>query len=481
MPSLFRTTTTDHLLSLLRGGQPLSLRQQVLLTALLSVPSMLAQLSHVVMEYIDASMVGSLGADASASVGIVATSAWMIWGLCNAAAAGFSVQVAHLVGAQNFHAARAVVRQALVATLVFSLLVMSVALALSGGLPRWLGGGDDICGGASDYFQIVALTLPFSQVVMLCSGVLRSSGNVVVPSLSNVALCALDVLFNFLFIFPSREVSALGVELCVPGLGLGVRGAALGTMVSEAVVAAFLLWYVARRSPVLRLSHERGSFLPRRACLARAAHISLPMGIQHLVMTGAQVVGTTIVAPLGTVSIAANSFGVTAESICYMPGYGIADAAQTLVGQSLGAGRRHLMRGFARVAVVMGMAVMGIMGVVLYFGAPFMMELLTPVDAIRTLGVEALRIEAWAEPMFAASIVCYGVFVGAGDTLKPCVMNLVSMWLVRLTLARALAPHMGLAGVWTAMCVELCFRGLIFLARLRWGAWERTYKPGNVK
>lgn len=481
MPSLFRTSTTDHLLSLLRGGQALTLRQQILLTALLSVPSMLAQLSHVVMEYIDASMVGSLGAEASASVGIVASSAWMIWGLCNAAAAGFSVQVSHLVGAQNYHAARAVVRQALVATLAFSLIVMSVAIALSGDLPRWLGGSDDICGGASDYFMIVALTLPFSQIVMLCSGVLRSSGNVVVPSLSNVALCALDVMFNFLFIFPSREAHVLGGSLLIPGLGLGVRGAALGTMVSEVVIAAFLLWYVARRSPVLRLCHERGSFAPRRECLDRAVRISLPMGVQHLVMTGAQVVGTTIVAPLGKMSIAANSFGVTAESICYMPGYGIADAAQTLVGQSLGAGRRHLMRGFARVAVVMGMVVMGLMGVVLYAGAPFMMSLLTPVEEIRALGVEALRIEAWAEPMFAASIVCYGVFVGAGDTLKPCAMNLVSMWLVRLTLAWALAPHMGLAGVWTAMCVELCFRGLIFLARLRWGAWERAYSPGHVK
>lgn len=481
MPSLFRTTTTDHLLSLLRGGRELTLRQQVLLTALLSVPAMLAQLSHVVMEYIDASMVGSLGAEASASVGIVASSTWMIWGLCNAAAAGFSVQVAHLVGAQNFRAARAVVRQALVATLLFSLVVMAVAQAVSGGLPRWLGGGDDICDGATAYFRIVGLTLPVSQVVMLCSGVLRSSGNVVVPSLSNVALCALDVFFNFLFIFPSRTVAVLGVELGVPGLGLGVRGAALGTMAAEATVAAFLLWYVCRRSPVLRLCQEKGYFVPRRDCLSRAVRISLPMGVQHLVMTSAQVVSTSIVAPLGKMSIAANSFGVTAESICYMPGYGVADAAQTLVGQSLGAGRRGLMRNFARVAVVMGMAIMGLMGVVLYFGAPAMMGLLTPVEEIRALGVEALRIEAWAEPMFAAAIVCYGVFVGAGDTLKPCVMNLVSMWAVRLTLAWALAPSMGLAGVWTAMCVELCFRGAIFLLRLRFGAWDRAYKPGNLK
>lgn len=474
MPSLFRTTTTDHLLTLLREGRPISVGQQIALTGLLALPSMLAQLSHVVMEYIDASMVGSLGADASASVGLVATSTWMIWGLCSAASAGFAVQVAHLVGASDNAGARSVLRQALVATFFFSLAVMSVALSVSGGLPGWLGGADEICADATAYFRIVSLTLPLSQVVMLCSSSLRSSGNVVVPSLTNVALCLLDVVFNFFFIFPTRHVSVMGVGFECPGFGLGVRGAALGTMAAEVSTAAFLLWFVSRRSSTLRLDSERGSFRPRRACLGRAVRISLPMCVQHLVMTGAQVVGTSIVAPLGKMSIAANSFAITAESICYMPGYGIADAAQTLVGQSLGAGRVGLMRNFARVAVVLGMVVMGLMGVLMYAGAPVMMALLTPVGEIRALGVEALRIEAFAEPMFAASIVCYGVFVGAGDTLKPAMMNLFSMWAVRLTLAWTLAPQMGLAGVWTAMCVELCFRGVIFLVRLRWGGWDRA-------
>lgn len=479
MPSLFHTSTTERLLSQLREGRPITLRQQIALVGLLSLPSMLAQLSHVVMEYIDASMVGSLGADASASVGLMATSTWMIWGLCSAASAGFCVQVAHLVGARDNVAARGVVRQALVATCVFSLVIMSIALSLSGGLPHWLHASDEICADATAYFRIVACCLPFSQAVMLCSGSLRSSGNVVVPSLSNVALCVLDVVFNFLLIFPTRSVSLVGLDVTVPGAGLGVRGAAFGTMAAEVSVGAFLLWYIFCRSKALRLRSENGSFVPRRACLGRAFRISFPMAIQHLVMTSAQVVSTRIVAPLGKMSIAANSFGITAESICYMPGYGIADAAQTLVGQSLGAGRRNLMRGFARVAVVTGMLVMGLMGVVMYVGAPVMMALLSPVTEIRELGIEALRIEAWAEPMFAASIVCYGVFVGAGDTLKPCVMNLVSMWLVRLTLAYVLAPTYGLAGVWTAMCVELCFRGLIFLVRLKWGGWERSYKPAK--
>ena len=198
------------------------------------------------------------------------------------------------------------------------------------------------------------------------------------------------------------------------------------------------------------------------------------MGCEHIILCGAQILTTVIVAPLGTFAIAANSFAITAESLCYMPGYGIADAATTLVGQSLGAGRRELTLRFARITVTLGMAVMGMMGAVMYVAAPLMMGLMTPVVEVQALGVMALRTEAFAEPMFAASIVAYGVFVGAGDTLIPSVMNLFSIWAVRLTLAAVLAPSMGLQGVWVAMCIELCFRGAIFLFRLKRGKWIKV-------
>lgn len=123
------------------------------------------------------------------------------------------------------------------------------------------------------------------------------------------------------------------------------------------------------------------------------------------------------------------------------------------------------------------MVVMGVMGVLMYIFAPEIIGLMSPVTEIRDLGVMALRVEAFAEPMFAASIVAYGVFVGAADTLVPCVMNLFSIWAVRLTLAALLAPTMGLKGVWVAMCIELCFRGLIFLIYLKWERWMRKVKP----
>ena len=200
------------------------------------------------------------------------------------------------------------------------------------------------------------------------------------------------------------------------------------------------------------------------------------MGLQHMLMGGAYMVSTMIVAPLGTIAIAAHSLAITVESLCYMPGYGIAEAATTLVGQAVGAGQRLLTRSFAYMSVGLGIAVMTLMGLLMWVFAPELMGIMSPVEEIISLGAEVLRIEAWAEPMFAAAIVANGVFVGAADTIIPAIMSLTSMWAVRLTMAAWLAPRYGLRSVWTAMAVELTFRGSIFLIRLARSSWHRGKK-----
>ncbi len=469
-----RAEKTNRLLALIRDGKPMTLGQQLRLTVQLSIPAVIAQLSSIIMQYIDAAMVGSLGAEASASIGLVSTTTWLFWGLCVAAATGFSVQVAHKIGAGDMQGARAVLRQSLIATLGFSLLLAMLGVAISDALPGWLGGDVSIRQNASLYFLIFSLFLPALQMNFLAGGMLRCSGNMHVPSMLGVTMCILDVVFNFFLIFPSREWSLASYSFTMPGAGLGVVGAALGTVAAETVVAGILLWYLWNRSDELKLGGERGGFQPKTKTLKRALRISLPMGLEHFVICGAQIMTTVIVAPLGVFAIAANSFAITAESLCYMPGYGIADAATTLVGQSLGAKRRRLTRSFARITIFMGMAIMGVMGVAMYIFAPQIIGLMTPVEEIRELGIMVLRIEAFAEPMFAASIVGYGVFVGAADTLVPCLMNFFSIWIVRLSLAALLAPTLGLKGVWIAMCVELCFRGVIFLIRLKRERWMKN-------
>ena len=459
----------DGLLQLIRDGRPMTLRQQLMLTAQLSVPAILAQLTSIVMQYIDASMVGSLGADDAASIGLVSTSLWLLGGVCSAVTTGFAVQVAHQLGAGKSCDARDVLRQSLVACLVFAVALSALGISVSAYVPVWLGGHPAITGKASSYFLIFTMAIPLLVFDFLGSGMLRCSGNMRVPSIINVLMCVLDVVFNFFFIFPSHSYSCV-----LPGAGLGVTGAALGTVLAEGVGCLLLMYYLLFRSKEMRLTLDKGSFVPTGQCLKKAYHIGMPMGLQHVLMCSAQVAITAIVAPLGSIAIAANSFGITAESLCYMPGYGIADAATTLVGQSVGAGRRDLTRQFAHITVTLGMIIMGVMGVLLYVCAPVMMGIMTPVQEVVDLGARALRIEAFAEPLFAAAIVTYGVFVGAGDTMTPCWMNLFSMWAVRLTLALILVGSMGLLGVWTAMCIELCFRGTIFLIRLFSGRWLKT-------
>lgn len=461
-------------LSPIQNGERISLRQQISLTAQLAVPAILAQLSSIVMQYIDASMVGRLGADGAASVGLMSSSLWLFWGICSAVTTGFSVQIAHRLGAKEPAEARQVVRQGITSVVAVGFIMALIGLAISGVLPEWLGGNASINTDASLYFAVFVAALPMLSLNYLAGGILRAAGNMKVPSLLNVAMCLLDVLLNWFLIFPTRELSVFGHEVTMPGAGLGVLGAALGTAGAETVIACIMMWYMLTRQKDVRLRDaERGSFRPTRPILRRAFKISVPMTLEHAIFCGAQIMITVIVAPLGVVAIAANAFAVTAESLCYMPGFGIGDAATTLIGQSYGAGRRDLVVRFCHLTVALGIAVMSVMGVILYICAPAMMSIMTDVEDISRLGIEVLRIEAWAEPLYAASIVAYGAFIGVGDTLIPAIMNFGSIWAVRIPLAAIMAPAMGLRGVWIAMAVELSFRGAIFM----WRMWSRKWLP----
>ncbi len=455
----------DILLGKLRDGQAMTGREQLKLVFCLSLPAILAQLSVIVMDYIDTSMVGHLGAGPSASIGLVASTTWIFGGFCMATSSGFSVQVAHLVGAKRFDRARQVLREALTSVIIFSVLLGLVGVAISGALPHWLGGNEDICADASAYFLIYTAFLPVLQIGFTCSAMLQASGNMKVPAILNVLMCVLDVLFNYIFIY---------------GLDMGVKGAALGTGLAELVAALLAFSFLAFRSEELKLAGERGSFIPSKESLRTALGISSPMWLQNVIMRGAHICSILIVAPLGTVAIAANAFAIIAEGVCYMPGYGMEESATTLVGQSLGARRKDMARRFALISTGMGALLVTSLAVLMFILAPWMMGLLSSDADVVALGTRCLRLEAFAETFYAISMVAYGSFVGAGDTFVPSIMNFGSMWVVRIGLALILVPHFGLMGYWIAMCVELNVRGIIFLARLLRGRWLNKDLKLNV-
>ena len=434
----------------------------------MSIPAILAQLTSIAMQYIDAGMVGSLGAEATASIGLVSSSTWLIGGSCIGISAGFYVQVAQLIGAGRDREAEDVLRQGLKAGILLGIVICAACMAVSGRVPRWLGGGEEILADSIAYFRIYCVGIPFILIRQMSGGMMQSTGDMKTPSALSALVCLINVVLNMLLIFPARTVHGIWV----PGAGLHVVGAALATTLSETVICLTTLYLLAVRNKRISL-RNKGSWKWKRQNIVNAAKIGIPLSFDQIFMCSAYIAGTKIVAALGTIAVAANSLAITAESLCYMPGYGIGAAAAAIIGQTIGAGRQDLTKSFSRVSVCLGMIMMGLTGGIMYLCAPFVFSMLTSSAEVAALGTEVLRIELIAEPLYGASICCAGVFRGAGDTLRPSVMNLVSMWCVRITLALFLVPRMGLHGYWTAMAVELCFRGLIFLIRLYRGKWMK--------
>ena len=426
----------------------------------LSLPAILTQITTILMQYIDSAMVGALGANASAAIGLVASSTWLMNGVTYGVSAGFSVQVAHHIGAKQDAKARNVVRHGLLSALVISGLMCLLGALASGALPGWLGGEADIQKDAAAYFLVFALAFPFSQLNNLCSSYLQCCGDMVTPSILNAVMCLLDVVFNAIFI-PRY----------------GVLGAGIGTGLACAVISLAMLWRCCVSNERLSLlRREKGTF--QGEILKKAFQIGAPVAVQEVAMTGAMVVSTTIIAPLGSIAIAAHSFAITAESICYMPGYGIGNAAATVVGRSIGAGDMKLAKRYGNICTAMGAILMSATGLVMALLCPFVFMMLTPDLQVRELATQVLRIGLLSEPLFAVSIVAAGALRGTGDTFVPSLMNLGSIWVVRIGLALVLVKRLGLPGMWISMVIELYVRGLLMLYRQK---TSRYYQENIIK
>ena len=433
-----------------------TLAPQLRLVWQLSLPAILTQITTIAMQYIDSAMVGALGADASAAIGLVASSTWLFGGVTAAVSAGFSVQVAHRIGAGEDTEARTVVRHGLAAAMTLAALLALLGLGICRQLPCWLGGGAEICADASAYFLTFSLMLPFSQLNSLTAGFLQCAGDMVTPSVLNAVMCGLDVVCN---------------ALLIPHFG--VLGAGMGTALACALVSLAMGWCCCVRNAQLRLRRgETHAFRPE--ILKKAFRIGAPVAVQEIAMNGAMVASTMILAPLGAAAIAANSFAVTAESLCYMPGYGVGSAATTLVGRSVGAGDAAQARRYGNICTALGGALMGCTGLLMMIFCPFVFRLLTPVAEVRTLAAQALRIGLPAEPLFGVSIAAAGALRGAGDTLVPSLLNLGSIWIVRLGLSLLLVGKLGLRGMWIAMAIELCVRGTLMLWRQKTSKFYET-------
>ena len=445
----------------------------------LAWPTVLEQLLIMIVQYVDTAMVGSLGKNATAAIALSSSFTWLMGGIFSGISLGFGVPVGRYIGAGKPDQAKAVVRQSVLAILIFGALATLIMQFLSPHLPVWLGAEDAIRADASAYISIISAVYLFSLSINVCSNILRCAGDTRTPLVFNIATNVINVVLNTLLIFPTRTVAVLGLRFTMWGAGWGVSGAAVATAIATAFSGVMLLTALFRPTfPVsIRLKDK---FRFDKAIFKDMVRLGSPVTFERVTISLGQVALTAMVTALGTSELAAHSLATTAESITYMPAFGFSAAATTLVAQSLGAERPALAKRFSRYCTLGAVAFMTAMGAVLFFGGEFLVSLFTPDLDVAALGGAVLRIEALAQPFFALSMVICGIMRGARQTKITFVIAAVGMWVVRIPLAFLLlrTTDLGLTCAWIAMASDLFTRGMIALFYYRKGTWLKSTGTG---
>lgn len=441
---------------------------------MLAWPAIIEQVLFTMVNYIDTAMVGSLGPDATAAVGINSSPTWIIFAVMSVVAIGYSILIAQKIGAKEIENAKELIRQTFFPIIAFSIFFLFVGWFLAPHIPLWMGIEQRIAPMASGYLTIMIFAIPFQFCSFVFSSILRSAGDTVSPMILNICTNVMNVILNSLFIFKAGEINLFGISL--PGLGWGVKGAATASAISIVTTGTVLTLLMFLKNYDLKIS-LKDKFQFDYSTFKSAMKIGIPAGFERMTVTLGQVAQTRIVASLGTASLAAHTLANTAESMCYLPAVGFQHAATTLVSQSMGAEKHKDAYQYGIKATKMGIYSMLVLGTLLFVFSKNLISLFTPSAEVIMLGATILKIVAFAQPMSATSSILSGALRGVGETKYPFVVSVIGMWGIRIPLSiiSVYIFGFGINALWVAMTLDLITRGVLTLLRFRQRNWyQRT-------
>lgn len=404
----------------------------------LSVPTIIEQIMSTLLQYVDTSMVGQLGEKATAAVSITTNITWLVNSVPGAIGTAVLILISRALGAGDREEIRRLSQQALFLAVICGLTLGLVSIALSPFIPRWMGAEQEIWQEASRYFTIISIPLIFRSVSNIMAAALRAVQDTRTPMRIGLAANGLNIVLNYFLIYPA---------------GLGVSGAAIASAVSYTVSGLCML-AACRRSPFL--SWKIREFKVHMPLLRKCAAVGMPVLGTSAVSCMGYVVFAGLVSGMGTTVFAAHSIAVTAETIFYVPGYGLRTAASTLVGSAYGERDSEKMSRISWVSVLVTVCMMCISGLILYVGSVPLMRLFTPSIPVVDLGAEMLRLVALSEPFFGLMVVLEGIFYGMGRTRYPFLVETIGMWGIRifLTFLCVNVWGLGLRAVWYCMIAD---------------------------
>lgn len=446
-----------------------SLRWTVLMLAL---PAVGEQFLNMLVGLADTYLVGHItpqaaqqlgygSANGLAAVGLANYVVWITTTIFMAGAIGSTALIARATGAKEYDEANNIVRQSLLLGIVVGLFGFLLMYASAPIAMRLFGANDEIAPLATRYLQISSFGMPLTGVTFLLNAALRGAGDTKTPLLVMLLVNGINILVSWLLVGGQYGLPVLGVD-----------GAAWGSTLGRSIGGIFIMMLILRGRGLLRLDR-----LPRfhSETMGRIIRVGLPTGVEMFAFQSALIVFSRFVVSLGTIPYAAHNTVITAESISFLPGLGFAVAATTLVGQNLGAKDVQLARRSGHEAYFQSAVFMGIMGLLFILIPEFFLGLLVNNPDVVAAGVVPLQMVGVIQPLLAANFVYAGALRGAGDTVFPLLIKLVSPWLIRVPLAILLISYLGfgLRGAWIAMSVDLAIQGLLAFWRFYGDKWER--------
>ena len=438
---------------------------------LLAWPTVLEQILQTAVSYVDSAMVGRIGARATAAVGATTTINWLVNSSISALSIGFLAYISRQLGAKQPDRARKAAAQATLVTLIVGLFFTAASLSLSGVIPVWMQAGEDIRRDASIYFAILYAPMLFRTATIMFGTCLRAAGDTRTPLYVNTIVNLVNIVLNFLLIYPTRSLRLLGLQITMPGAGMGVAGAALASAIAF-VVGGVGMTVMLFRHP--QISPRGLPLKPDGEILRPCLKVALPCALQRFGTSFGYVAFASMINGLGTISIAAHSIANTAESAFYIPGYGMQTAAATLAGNCYGARDRARMRRLSRMMIALEVALMTLTGAALFLSAELLMGVFTRDAEVIALGTRVLRMVALSEPIYGVAVILEGIFQGVGDTKSTFIFNIIGMWGVRI-LGTWILLHFfggGLTAAWGCMIAHNILLGALLSVRFIRGTWN---------
>ncbi len=430
----------------------------------LAWPVMAESFLQTFAQIISMVLVSHLGASAVTSIGLSMAPLNVFYGLFTGIGVATTAIVARSLGAGEQREATHAAAQAIVVSLLLALAGAIGILLLAESLVVWMGAEPDIIAQGTRYLKVMTPGLFSMWMFTVLTGALRGAGDTKAPMKVNMIISVLNFVLNLVLVY-----GLLGMP------ALGVLGAGLATTIARVSGSLLLFGSYLGRHTVLppRLKED---FRIDKPVVMRILRIGLPSAGERVLMSSSSVFYQKMVAGLGTVSYAAHTIGINAESISYMPGQAFSVAATTLVGQNLGAGKPDIAERSTYEALKMACLLVSIMGLVFLFWPEALMGLYTTDLEVIRLGSIYLRIMAFCQIHQAFGFVFTGGLRGAGDTKFPMWVTAVANWLIRLSLTYYLinVAKTGVSGAWWAMAADGLFKGLASWFWFRSGRWKKA-------